>query len=192
MSLDSKANPPYILGMKVLGLVGSPRKGGNTDLLVSAVLEGAEKKKYVTEKVYLYPLDIAPCVDCRACKKGKLQCILKDGMKDLYTKLEEADAIVFGTPLYWYGPSGKMKLMIDRLRPYIESKKLKGKRAVLVVPSEEGADACNHIVGMFNLSCKYLEMEIAGVLLPKASEKGEVKSEPHVLEEAALLGKHLK
>jgi multimeric flavodoxin WrbA len=178
--------------MKVLGLVGSPRKGGNTDLLVSAVLEGAEKKKYATEKVYLYPLDILPCVDCRGCKKGKLECVLKDGMKELYAKLEEADAIVFGTPLYWYGPSGKMKLLIDRLRPYIESKQLKGKRAVLVVPSEEGADACNHIVGMFNMSCKYLEMDIAGVLLPKASEKGEVKSEPHVLEEAMLLGKHLK
>jgi multimeric flavodoxin WrbA len=177
--------------MKVLGLVGSPRKGGNTDLLVSAVLEGAEKK-FASEKVHLYGVDIAPCVDCRACKKGKLECVLKDGMKELYSKLEEADVIVFGTPLYWYGPSGKMKLLIDRLRPYIESKKLKGKRAVLVVPSEEGADACNHIVGMFNMSFKYLEMDIVGVLLPKASEKGEVKSEPHVLEEAVLLGKSLK
>jgi multimeric flavodoxin WrbA len=155
-------------------------------------LEGAEKKKNATKKVYLYPLDILPCVDCRACKKGKLECVLKDDMKDLYAKLEEADAIVFGTPLYWYGPSGKMKLLIDRLRPYIESKKLKGKRAVLLVPSEEGADACNHIVGMFNMSCRYLEMDIAGVLLPKASEKAEVKSEPHVLEEATLIGKHLK
>lgn len=192
MTLDSKGNLPIFWGMKVLGLVGSPRKGGNTDLLVSAVLEGAEKKKHATEKVYLYPLDIGVCVDCRACKKGKLECALKDGMKDLYTKLEEADAIVFGTPLYWYGPSGKMKLLIDRLRPYIESKKLKGKRAVLVVPSEEGADACSHVVGMFNMSCKYLEMDIVGVLLPRASEKGEVASEPHVLEEAALLGKHLK
>ena len=68
--------------MKVLGLVGSPRKGGNTDLLVAAVLEGAAKNKHATEKVYLYGVDIAPCVDCRACKKGKLECVLKDGMQD--------------------------------------------------------------------------------------------------------------
>jgi multimeric flavodoxin WrbA len=178
--------------MKVLGLVGSPRRGGNTDLLVDSVLEGAAESKHSTEKVYLYSVDIAPCVDCRACKKGNLHCVLKDGMQTLYSKLEEADAIVFGTPLYWYGPSAKMKLLLDRLRPYIASKKLKGKRAVLIVPSEEGADACNHTVGIFNMSMKYLEMELDGVLLPKASEKGEVKEQPHVLEEAKLLGKHIK
>jgi multimeric flavodoxin WrbA len=178
--------------MKVLGLVGSPRRCGNTDLLVDRVLEGAAKNKHSTEKVYLYGVDIAPCVDCRACKKGNLECALKDGMQTLYPKLEEADVIVFGTPLYWYGPSAKMKLLLDRLRPYIVSKKLKGKRAVLLVPSEEGADACSHVVGMFNLSFGYLEMQITGVLLPKASEKGEVKEQPHVLEEAKLLGKHIK
>jgi multimeric flavodoxin WrbA len=178
--------------MKVLGLVGSPRRGGNTDLLVDTVLEGAAENKCSTEKVYLYGVDIAPCVDCRACKKGNLQCALKDGMQTLYPKLEEADVIVFGTPLYWYGPSAKMKLLLDRLRPYIASKKLKGKRAVLIVPSEEGAEACSHIVGMFNLSFGYLEMQLTGVLLPKASEKGEVKDQPHVLEEARLLGKRIK
>lgn len=161
-------------------------------MLVDAVLEGAAKSKHTTEKVYLYGVDIAPCVDCRACKKGNLQCILKDGTQALYPKLEAADVIVFGTPLYWYGPSAKMKLLLDRLRPYIASKKLAGKRAILLVPSEEGADACSHIVGMFNLSFGYLEMQITGVLLPKASEKGEVKEQPHVLEEAKLLGKHIK
>lgn len=161
-------------------------------MLVDTVLEGAAKNKHVTEKVYLYGVDIAACVDCRVCKKGNLTCVLKDGMNVLYPKLEEADVIVFGTPLYWYGPSAKMKLLLDRLRPYIASKKLKGKRAILIVPSEEGADACNHTVGIFNMSMKYLEMELDGVLLPKASEKGEVKQQPHVLEEAKLLGKHIK
>jgi multimeric flavodoxin WrbA len=113
-------------------------------------------------------------------------------MREIYPKLEEADVIVFGTPLYWYGPSGKMKLLIDRLRPFIESKKLKDKRVVLVVPSEEGPGACNHIVDMFNLSCKYLGMEITSVLLPKASEKAEVKQQPLILKEAILIGKHIK
>jgi multimeric flavodoxin WrbA len=113
-------------------------------------------------------------------------------MPKLYPKLEEADTIVFGTPLYWYGPSAKMKMLLDRLRPYIASKRLKGKRAVLVVPSEEGADACNYTVGMFNLSFEYLEMDLASVLLPKASERAEVKTQPQVLKEAQTIGKHLK
>ena len=178
--------------MKILGLVGSPRRGSNTDLLVSAILEGARKNKHTTEKVYLYKVDIAPCVDCKACKKGTYQCALKDSMQELYPKLEKADVIVFGTPLYWYGPSAKMKLLIDRLRPFVASKKLRGKKAVLVVPSEEGADACHLTVGMFNSSCKYLEMTLVSVLLPKASEKAEVKTQPQTLKEARAIGKHIK
>ncbi len=178
--------------MKILGLVGSPRKNSNTDLLVTAVLEGAKTNRHSTEKIYLYNSDIDPCVDCRACKKGNLQCALKDGMQKLYPKLEAADGVVFGTPLYWYGPSAKMKLFMDRLRPYIASKKLRGKKAVLVVPSEEGADACNYMVGMFNMSMKYLEMDLVSVLLPKASERAEVKGQPEVLQEARMIGKHIK
>lgn len=176
----------------MLGFVGSPRKESNTDLLVTAILEGGAKNKHRTEKIYLYNLEIAPCIDCKACKKGNYQCALKDDMQTLYPKLEEADVIVFGTPLYWYGPSAKMKLLVDRLRPYIASKRLKGKKAVLVVPSEEGADACNHTVGMFNLSFKYLEMDLKSILLPKASERAEVKAQPETLHQALMIGKHLK
>lgn len=178
--------------MKVLGLVGSPRKGGNTDLLVSAVLYGAGASENEIEKLFLYDLDIMPCVDCRGCKKRSNQCVLKDGMKLLYPKLEEADVIVFGTPLYWYGPTAKMKLMVDRLRPYAASGKLKGKKAILVIPSDEGAEACTHLVGMFELSFKYLGLELAGKILITASEKGEVKEQPKTLDEAFKIGKAIK
>ena len=178
--------------MKVLGLVGSPRKGSNTDLLVNTILDGAATSGFVTEKVYLYDVDIAPCVDCKVCKQGAYKCALRDGMQKLYPKLEEANVIVFGTPLYWYGPSAKMKLLIDRLRPFIVSKGLSGKRAVLVVPSEEGAEACNLIFGMFSLSFEYLGVELVGKLLPKASEKAEVKGQPQTLKEAFRLGKALR
>ncbi len=178
--------------MKVLGLIGSPRTSSNTDLLVSEILAGAEENGHVSEKIYLYPLAIEACVDCKACKKGSYQCALKDDMTQLYPKLEEADIIVFGTPLYWYGPSAKMKLLLDRLRPCIASMELKGKKSVLVVPSEEGADACNCTVGMFNLSFKYLGVNLVNVLLPRASERAEIKSQPSVLKEARIIGKNLK
>jgi multimeric flavodoxin WrbA len=177
--------------MKVLGLVGSPRRGSNTDLLVSAVLYGAGAANHDIDKVYLYDANIQPCVDCRACKKGSFQCVVGDGMKQLYPKLEEADVIVFGTPLYWYGPTAKMKLLIDRLRPYIASGKLKGKKAVLVVPSEEGADACGCLVKMFEMSFQYIGVELAAKLLVKAYEKADVKTQPNVLDEAFAIGKNL-
>ena len=178
--------------MKVLGLVGSPRKGSNTDLLVNAILDGAISNGFTTEKIYLYNVDIGPCVDCKACKQGVFKCALRDDMQTLYPKLIEADVIVFGTPLYWYGPSAKMKLLIDRLRPFTMSKELKNKRAVLVIPSEEGAEACNLTVGMFSLSFEYLGVNLVGKLLPKASERAEVKRQPLTLKEAFILGEALK
>ena len=112
-------------------------------------------------------------------------------MKQLYPKLEEADVIVFGTPLYWYGPTGKMKLFLDRLRPYITSKKLSGKKVILMVPSEEGAQACKCIVKMFECSFKYLEMRLVGMILPKAYERAEINKQPQVLNYAFELGKAL-
>jgi multimeric flavodoxin WrbA len=178
--------------MKVLGLVGSPRRASNTDLLVTAVLEGATTNNHITEIIYLYDMEIAPCIDCKVCKKVNYKCALKDDMQGLYSKLEKADIVVFGTPLYWYGPSAKMKLLVDRLRPFIASKKLKNKKAVLVVPSEEGPKACNLVVGMFNSSFKYLEMNLIAVLLPKASKYAEIKEQPQTLNKAFTMGKNLK
>jgi len=178
--------------MRVIGLVGSPRKGGNTDLLVSRILDGASANKHLTEKVYLYPLDISPCIDCRNCQKGKFQCTIDDDMQLLYPKLETADVIVFGTPLYGYGSTGKMKLVMDRLRPYVASGKLKGKKAIVVAPSEEGAEACDHLVGMFKLSFEYLGIALADTMLVKAYEKAEVNKQPETLNNAFKLGKTLK
>ncbi len=178
--------------MRVLGLVGSPRKESNTDLVVSSILAAAAASNHAVEKLYLYGLNLKPCVDCRACKQGNFQCVLNDDMKQIYPKLESADVIVFGTPLYWYGPTAQMKLLIDRLRPYIASKKLKGKKVILAIPSEEGPEACNHIVGMFELSFQYLEVALIDKILPTASERAEVQNQQQTLTKAFKIGKNLK
>lgn len=178
--------------MNILGLVGSPRKNSNTDILVNSILEGAKVNNNQTEKLYLYNLNIAPCTDCRACKTGKPQCIIKDDMQNVYPKLEAADIILFGSPLYWYGPTAKMKLLLDRLRPYVESKKLKDKKAIIVIPSAEDIQASSYMVGAFEQSFEYLGIESAGKILAKAYEKAEVAKQPEVLKAAFELGKALK
>jgi len=177
--------------MKVLAFIGSPRRRGNTDLLIEQVIRGCRARGHATEKVYLYDCEIAPCVDCRHCKKGDYTCSLADAMEEIYPKIEEADLIIFGTPLYWYGPTGKMKLLIDRLRPYVASRKLEGKKGVLVTPSEEGEEACHCLVEMFRRSFAYLGMEFAGVILPKAYEKGEIKQNKEELRRAYEFGSSL-
>jgi multimeric flavodoxin WrbA len=86
--------------MKILLLYGSPRKKGNTDILLGEVGRGAESRGHTVDTVDLFDYEIRPCMDCRACKKGDLVCVLDDGMQAIYPRLARADIIVFGTPVY--------------------------------------------------------------------------------------------
>lgn len=167
--------------MKLTALVGSPRKKSNTDILVDKILEAGVKKGYSTEKIYLYDHEIKPCIDCRACKRGELECIIMDGMRDLYPSLDTADIIIFGTPIYFYGPTGPMKTLIDRLRPYIANKKLKGKKGILVVPSEEGPECTGPLVELYKMSFHYLGVQYLGEVLVTAYERGEIAEKPDEL-----------
>ncbi len=104
--------------MKILGIVGSPRKGGNTDTLVTRVLEGARSKAAEVEKVYLQGLNIHPCQGAFSCEARK-GCVLPDDMQPLYKKLQQADGIVIGAPVYVRNASGMLVNFIDRCRPFI-------------------------------------------------------------------------
>ena len=98
---------------KFLGIIGSPRRNGNTQLLMARLLEGAAFEGTLTEATFLADLDIGECDGCHVCWKGR-PCAKNDDMNDLYPKLAAADILVFGTPVYWYGPTAVMKAFIDR------------------------------------------------------------------------------
>ncbi len=101
-----------------MGIVGSPRKGGNTDTLVGHVLAGAKSKTAEVEKVYLQDLNIHPCQGAFSCEVRK-RCVLPDDMQSLYEKLHQADGIVIGTPVYVGNASGMLVNFLDRCRPFI-------------------------------------------------------------------------
>jgi multimeric flavodoxin WrbA len=108
--------------MKVCGIVGSPKKNGNVDLLVSQVLEGAKSKGAETCKIYLNDLHIQPCQSCGVDPSPKY-CLFDDDMRIIYDVLESCDAIVLGSPVYFDTVSAQVKLMIDRcncLMPYVK------------------------------------------------------------------------
>jgi multimeric flavodoxin WrbA len=73
--------------MRILALVGSPRTGSNTDTLIEETLKGSEVRGHTHEKIYLYKYEIAPCIDCRKCKKGDCVCLINDGMQHTYPKM---------------------------------------------------------------------------------------------------------
>jgi len=108
--------------MKACGIVGSPKKNGNVDLLVSQVLKGASTQGAETHKIYLNDLGIKPCQSCGVDPNPKY-CLFDDDMKQIYDALESCDIIVLGSPVYFDTVSAQTKLMIDRsncLMPYVE------------------------------------------------------------------------
>lgn len=108
--------------MKVCGVVGSPRKNGNVDLLISEILKGAASKGAETCKLYLNDMNIKPCQSCGVDPNPR-HCLLKDDMEQIYDALENSDSIVLGSPVYFDTVSAQVKLMIDRsncLMPYVK------------------------------------------------------------------------
>lgn len=106
----------------VLGLVGSPRKGKNTDSLVQCALDGAKDAGAKTTKIYLNDLKIKPCQACSKHPSLKY-CIYDDGMTKLYWLFESVDGIILGTPAYYETISSQTKLMIDRCNCLTKIKK---------------------------------------------------------------------
>ena len=99
--------------LKVLGILGSPRKGGNTDSLLEAALKGAEAKGADIEKVALNDLNIKPCQECGGCDETA-RCTIKDDMQPLYKKLRSADRIILASPIFFGSITAQTKAMIDR------------------------------------------------------------------------------
>ena len=123
--------------MKIFALIGSPRKGSNTDILVDKILMGAGENGNSFKKIYLYDFDISACIDCRKCKRSSFVCAFEDGMSGIYPKLEEADLIIFGTPVYWYGPDGKDEVADRQAEAFYCQRKAK----------REKRDSCDPVGG---------------------------------------------
>ena len=180
---------------KILGIMGSPRKKGNTHIIVSKILEGAEKEGAATDIIFLGDKQIKECDGCHVCWQGK-QCSKKDDMNDLYPEIMDSDIIIFGTPVYWYGPTALMKGFIDRFVYFNcpeNREKIKGKSAVLAVPyEEESPETAEPLVVFFEKSFEYLQINLVDkIIVPGVGEKGDVLKKQDRLEEAFALGMKL-
>lgn len=102
------------MGKKVLALSGSPRRGGNSDILCDQFLKGAAEAGHVTEKVFIADKNINYCTGCGLCINREGRCSQKDDMAETLAKMVEADVIVMATPIYFYTMNGQMKTFIDR------------------------------------------------------------------------------
>lgn len=180
--------------MKVLGLVCSPREGGNTEILVSEALAGAEQKGAETELYLVADKNIGPCIACEACFAEGI-CATDDDMQVLYEKLLEADGIIFGTPVYFINVSAQAKAVIDRSFAFLPHSKLRDKAAAAVIAVRRvGAGQ------VLSLMCTWFAlhgMNMAGAAIGYGWGKGEVRDGPGglpgvtALDEARSVGRNV-
>jgi multimeric flavodoxin WrbA len=182
--------------MLVLGIAGSPRRGGNSELLLDRARAGAQEAGAAVEKVVLSTLDYSPCIACGKCDEtGK--CVLEDDMQELYEKVGAADAMIFATPMYFYAVSAWAKGAIDRsqalwARKYVlkDERYTADKKGYLIAV---GATKGKKLFEGTLMTMKYY-FDAAGytpdgeVLVRGMDEKGAVCNNQEAMEAAYLLG----
>jgi len=186
--------------MKVLGIMGSPRRQSNTETLLDKALEGATEVGAEVEKVAVSELKISPCREIYACLKDG-NCAIKDDMQRLYEKLLEADHIVFASPIFFYGITSQAKAVVDRCQG------LWVRRHVLGIGKEDsrirrgvfisvGATRGEKLFDGAVLTVKYffdaIGVKYAGGLLIRGIDgKAQIKEHPTALQDAFHLGQQL-
>jgi multimeric flavodoxin WrbA len=187
--------------MKVLGICGSPRRGGNTELLLDRALEGATSAGAEVEKVILNELNFSPCQECGDCDETG-ECTTQDDMQALYQKLEEADGIILASPIFFGSLSAQTKMMIDRFQCWWAAKYLLKKPRAEKRESRRGIFIC--VGGMkredfFQAAVKLVKIWFTNInvvyegdlFYPGIDEKGVILGHLTALKDAFAVGKDL-
>jgi multimeric flavodoxin WrbA len=185
--------------VRVLGIMGSPRIKGNTDLLLEEALKGAQSRAAEIEKIVVDKLKIAPCKEYLGCFKDG-NCVIRDDMDTIYPKLLEADIVIIASPMFFYGLTSQAKALVDRCqalwaRKHILKQSLPGpgrKGAFIAVGATKGKRLFEGAV----LTVKYffdaIGVEYSDELLVRGVDaRGEIKQHPTALADAFELGTRL-
>lgn len=188
--------------MKVLGLFGSPRKGGNTEILLEEALKGAEREGAEIERLYLSDLKITPCTECHGCDSTG-DCVILDEMHKIYPKLLEADVIILASPIFFYGVTAWAKTLIDRsqalwAKKYLVNDPAMGKRGkrrkgfFISVGATKGQKVFEGAIMTVKYFFDALNTEYTGELVYRGVDgKGEILKHPKALEQAREAGRKL-
>ena len=185
--------------MKVLGIMGSPRIKGNTDLLLEEALKGAKSQGAEVEKIVVDKLKISPCKEYLGCFKDG-NCVIRDDMDDIYPKLLGADVVIIASPMFFYGVSSQAKALIDRCqalwaRKHILKQSLPNggrKGAFIAVGATKGKRLFEGAILTVKYFFEAIGVEYADELLIRGVDaRGEIKEHPIALSDAFELGKRV-
>jgi len=179
--------------------MGSPRIGGNTDLLLDAALSGARSQGDEVEKIVVDRLNISPCREHYGCLQDG-NCVIRDDMDALYAKLLDADAIIVASPMFFYGITAQLKALIDRCqalwsRKHVLKQTWPGagrKGAFIAVGATRGETLFDGSKATVKYFFKTIGVEYAEELLIRGvDQKGDIQKHPSALKDAFELGQRL-
>lgn len=175
--------------MKIVVINGSARKG-NTLTAINAFVKGAGEKNEI-EIIAPDKLNISPCMGCGVCQCHK-GCVAKDDTNPTIDKIAAADMILFATPVYWWGMTGQLKLVIDKC--YCRGMQMKGKKVGFIVVGGASTDNIQYeLIGkQFECMAEYLSWDILFSKSYSANGKDELAENADVMEELETLGKNVK
>jgi multimeric flavodoxin WrbA len=184
--------------MKVLGVLGSPRIGGNSDILLDQALTGARDAGAEVEKINLSQKKISGCLDCTKCNEAGV-CAIKDDMQDLYPKILHADAILHSVPVYFWAMTAQMKAYLDRWCAFFDAEwkwhkhyypQMKGKKIGLItVCGDTNVHTADPIMHSFKTTVDFTKLRWVGAVMASAGAKGEIARNEKAKKEAYELGK---
>lgn len=173
---------------KIVILIGSMRKGGNTQLLAQAFADGAEKRNDV-EIISVADYKVNPCIGCNSCfTRENNRCFQEDDMVQIYDKLKTADIVVIASPVYFYGISAQLKAIIDRLHTPMRNEFQIKKLGLLLVGAATLPNLFDAIKVQYQLVLDFFHLEDIGMVLVRGvKEKGDIVGNA-ALKEAYDLG----
>lgn len=190
-------------GRKVLIIATSPRENGNSHLLANGLYEGAQLANHDAVVIRITPYVKHMMRYCRECRNADGACGLDDRFSEIFRSLyRPADAVVFATPIWWYGMTAHMKNFLDRIACEISAsgalgdqakKDVMGKRIALLLSAEESNFGSRlPLIGQFNEPCRHMRCRFVGHVTGLGNLRGEVKADPlDPIGEARMLGQRL-
>ncbi len=188
--------------MNILGIYGSPRKKGNSEVILDEVLRGAEESGATVKKVSVRDLKMSGCRECGGCDKTG-QCVVKDDMQKIYPLFEEADAIILSSPIFFYGISAQAKAIVDRAQAMWAKRILNkprdqwknhdsGTGYLIAVGATKGKNLFQGVELVAKYFYDALDMGYGGGLFYKGLEgRDDALKRPDILKEAYEFGKKI-
>ena len=184
--------------MRITAISSTPRRGGNSDILVDRVVAAALDRGARATKISVAALNLAPCTACDACLDAyETPCVIDDDANSILDEIRQSDAIVFGTPIYNFTVSAQLKLLLDRMYALGGPDgwdALAGRRigVLLTYADENRAESgVENAIGMFRDMARFLKVGIEGIIEAQCNKPGEVLDIPEALAAAEQLGVRL-